>query len=69
MNCREGDGVMGLWMMGYRVIHKKVSFGIFSIIKTAYDKKFFAIEILDKVFSLSRFSRYLVIVKIVKIRH
>ena len=48
---------------------KKVLFLIFSIIKTAWDKKFFAIEMKGKVLSLSKFSRYLVMFKTVKIRH
>ena len=53
----------------YRVNQIKVSFGIFSIIKTASDKNFFAIEIKGKVLSLSKFSGYLVMVKTVTIRH
>ena len=53
----------------YQAIHKMVSFCIFSIIKTALDKKIFAIEVRGKVLSLSKFLKYLVMVKIVKIRH
>ena len=53
----------------YWVNQKKVLFGIFNIIKTAWDEIFFAIEIKGKVLSLSKFSRYLVMVKTVKIRH
>ena len=47
---------------------KKVSFGIFSIIKTTYGENFSAVKITDKVLSLSKFRRYLVSVKIVKMR-
>ena len=36
---------------------KKVSFGIFSIIKTTYHIDFFTVKITDKVLSLSKFWR------------
>ena len=39
----------------YRVVKKKVSFGIFSIIKTTYDIDFFTVKITDKILSLSKF--------------
>ena len=48
---------------------KKVSFGIFSIIKTTKNRNIATVKFIDKVPSLSKFSRYLVKVKIVKIRH
>ena len=53
----------------YRVILKEVSFGIFSIISVSKEENNFTIESKDKVLSLSKLSGYLVIVKIVKIRH
>ena len=52
----------------YRVILKKVSFGIFSIILIFKEEKNFIIQSKDKVLSLSKFS-YLVIVKIIKVKH
>ena len=39
----------------YRVVKKKVSFGIFSIIKTTYDIDFFTVKTTDKILSLSKF--------------
>ena len=39
----------------YRVVKKKVSFGIFSIIKTTYDIEFFTVKTTGKVLSLSKF--------------
>ena len=54
---------------GYRVVKKKVSLDIFSIIRTNYNKEFLTVKITDKVLSLSKFWRHLVNVKIVKIRH
>ena len=52
-----------------RVIHEKVSFGIFRIILVSKEEKNFTIESKDKVQSLSKFSCYLVTVKIIKIIH
>ena len=53
----------------YWVSPKKLSFGIFSIIKTTSDKNFFTVEITDSGLPLNKPRRYLVDVKIVKIRH
>ena len=39
----------------YRVIQKKVTIGIFSIMETTLNRNFFAIEITDQVLSLSKF--------------
>ena len=39
----------------YRVVKKKVSFGIFSIIKTTYDIEFFTVKTTGKILSLSKF--------------
>merc|ERR1711989_12052 len=51
----------------YRVILKKVSFGIFAIILVSKEDKNFTIESKGKGLSLSRFSFYLAIVKIIQI--
>ena len=53
----------------YWVILKKVSSGIFRIILVSKEEKKFTIECKDKGLSLSQFSSYLVIVKIMKIWH
>ena len=53
----------------YRVIVKKVSFGIFSIILVSEKGKSFTIKSKGKKLSLGKFSWYLAIVKIIKIRH
>ena len=53
----------------YRVILKKVLFGIFRIILVSKEEKNLTIESKDKGLTLSKFSWYLVIVKIIKIRH
>ena len=53
----------------YRVILKKVLFGIFRTILVSKEEKNFTIKNKDKGLSLSKFSWYLVIVKIIKIRH
>ena len=53
----------------YRVILKKVSFDIFRTLLVSKEEKLFTIESKDKGLSLSKFSWYLVIVKISKIRH
>ena len=54
----------------YRVIHKKVSFGVFWIFLIfKEEKKNLTLESLDKVLSLSKFLQYLAIVNIIKIRH
>ena len=53
----------------YRVILKKVSFGIFRTFLVSKEEKNFTIESKDKALFLSKFSGYLVIVKIIKIRH
>ena len=53
----------------YRVILKKVSFGVFRTILVYKAKKNFTIKSKYKVLSLSKFSYYLVMVKIIKIRH
>ena len=55
--------------MKYWVILKKVSFGIFAIIMVSKEDKNFTIESKGKGLSLSRFSWYLAIVKIIKIGH
>ena len=39
----------------YRVVTRKFSLGIFSIIKTTYNVNFFTVKITDKVLSLSKF--------------
>ena len=52
-----------------RVILKKVSFGIFSIILVLKEEKSLTMKSKDEVQSLSKFSCYLVIVNIIKIRH
>ena len=39
----------------YRVVKKKVSFGIFSIIESTYDIDFFTVKITGKILSLSKF--------------
>ena len=39
----------------YRVIQKKVTIGIFSIMETTLNRNFFAIEITDQKLSLSKF--------------
>ena len=57
-----------MWSL-YRVILKKVSFGIFGIFLVSKEEKNFTIKSKDKGLSLGQFSRYLVIVKIIKIRH
>ena len=49
---------LGIYLIGisiYRVVKKKVSFGIFSIIKTMYDIEFFTVKTTGKVLSLSKF--------------
>ena len=46
---------------------KKYTVGIFSNIETTQNRNFFAIEIMNKKLSLSKFSRHLVNVKIVNI--
>ena len=53
----------------YRVILKKASFGISRIILVSKEEKHFTVESEGKGLSLSTFSWYLVIVKIIKIRH
>ena len=53
----------------YRVILKNVSFGIFRTSLVSKEEKNFTIESRDKGLSLSKFSWYLVNVKIIKIRH
>ena len=53
----------------YRVLLKKVSIGNFGIILVSKEEKHFAIESKNKVQSLSKFSWYLVMVKMIKIRH
>ena len=53
----------------YRVILKKVLFGIFSIILVSKEQKNFTMKSKDEVLSLSKFSWYLAIVKIIQIRH
>ena len=53
----------------YRVFLKKVSFGVFRIMLVSKEEKNFTVESKDKGLSLSKFSWYLVIVKIIKIRH
>ena len=53
----------------YRVVLKKVSFGIFRIILVSMEEKNFTIESKDKVLSLTKFSWYLNTVKVQKIRH
>ena len=50
----------------YRVVIKKVSFGIFKNFK---GRKDYFMESKVKKLSLSKVSRYLVIVKVIKIRH
>jgi len=51
------------------VILKKVSFCIFRTILVSKEEKKFNIKSKDKWLSLSKFSSYLVFVKIIKIRH
>ena len=53
----------------YRVIFKKVSFGIFRTILVSKEENNFTIESKDRGLSLSEFLWYLGIVKIIKIRH
>ena len=53
----------------YRVILKKVFFGILRMILVSKEEKNSIIESKDKGLSLSKISRYLVTVKIIKIRH
>ena len=53
----------------YRVILKKLSFRFFRIILVFKEEKEFTIESKEKMLSLSKFSWYLVIIKIIKIRH
>ena len=53
----------------YWVILKKVSFGIFRTILVSKEEKNFTIKSKDKKLSLGKFAWYLVIVKIIKIRH
>ena len=53
----------------YRVILKTVLFGIFDIILVSKEEKDFTVKSKYKVLSLSKFSWYLAIVKIIKIRH
>ena len=53
----------------YRVILKKVSFGIFRIILVSKGEENYTVESKDKGLSLSKFTRCLAIVKIIKIRH
>ena len=53
----------------YRVILKKVSFGIFTIILVSKEDKNFTIESKGKGLSLSRISWHLAIVKNIKIGH
>ena len=53
----------------YRVIFKKVSFGIFIMILVSNGKKNYTMKSNDKVLSLSKLLWYLAIVKIIKIRH
>ena len=55
--------------MPYRVILKKILFGVFYIMLVSKEEKDFTIESKDIEPSLSKFSRYLVIVKIIEIRH
>ena len=53
----------------YRVILKKVSFGIYSAILVSKEEKNFTVNSEDKVLSLSKFSGCLAVIKIIKIRH
>ena len=53
----------------YRVIFKKVLFGIFRIFLVSKEVKNFTRESKDQELSLSKFPWYLVDVKIIKIRH
>ena len=53
----------------YRVILKKVLFGIFWIFLIFKEEKNLTMESKDNVLPLSKFSWYFVMVKIVKIRH
>ena len=65
-NCRIFSGGCYVW---YWVILQKVSFGIFRTFLVSREDKNFTIESKDKGLSLSKFSWYLGIVKIIKIRH
>ena len=56
-------------LLEYRVILKKVSFGIFEIIVVSKEENNYTMESKDKVLSLKTFSWYLVIVKSIKTRH
>ena len=68
--CATTKGVMHSPLMArYRVILKKVSFGVFSIIMVLKDETNFTMKNKDRVLSLSKFSWYLAMVKIIKIRH
>ena len=53
----------------YRVILKKVSFGVITTILISKEEKKFTIKSKNKGLSLSKFLWYLVIFKIIKIRH
>ena len=53
----------------YQVILKKVLFAIFRAFLVSKEEKKFTIESKHKGLSLSKFSWYLAIVKIIKIRH
>ena len=56
-------------LIKYWVILKKVSFGIFTSFLVSKEEKNFTIKSKDKGLLLSKFSWYLVIVKIIRIRH
>ena len=55
-------------LTSYRVILIQVSFGIFRTIVASKEEKI-TIKGIDKVLSLSKFSCYSVVVKIIKSRH
>ena len=69
----ETSQTISSWISGkvqkYRVILKKVSFGNFRTIMVSKEEKIFTIKSKDKGLSQSKFSLYLVMVKINKIRH
>ena len=53
----------------YRVIFKKVSFGVFKTVLVSKEEKIFTIKSKDKGLSLNKFSWHLIMVKIIIIRH
>ena len=69
----ETSQTISSWISGkvqkYRVILKKVSFGNFRTIMVSKEEKNFTMESRYKRLSLSKFSWYLVVVKIIRIRH